>query len=157
MSSLIYETHTKKKSAPLNASLGILFSVDHPSFMYDLYHLSLFLLKLPHCLHPEGYVQHELNVVLYICDFHTTLICNDGKWDCDGSWNNSLEGLFDQSCILARARELDKLALTVHDSTSHTLFLLGSVTHFGISYDAATVLVVLHALVLPIAPVCKEG
>jgi len=61
----------------------------------------------------KGYVQHELNVVLYIRDFHTTLIRNDGKWDCDGSWSNSLEGLFDQFCTLSR--ELDKLALTVHD------------------------------------------
>ncbi len=61
MSSLIYETHTKKESSsPLNASLRIVISVDDIiSFMYDLYHLSLLLLELPHRLHPVGNVQHE--------------------------------------------------------------------------------------------------
>ena len=58
--------HTlKKKAAPLNATLRIVISKDIISFMYDLYHLSLLLLELPHRLHPEGNVQHELNVFYF--------------------------------------------------------------------------------------------
>ncbi len=157
MSSLIYETHTKKKAAPLKASLGIVISVDIPSTMCDLYHLFLLLLELPHCLHPEGFVHHELNVVFFLHDAHTINNCSDGEWDCDGCLNSPSpsEGLFNQTCTLTR--ELDKLALTVHDSISHTLLLLESITHFAMSCDAATVLVVLHALVVPNAPVHKEG
>ena len=66
--------HTlKKKSAPLNVTLRIVISKDIISFMYDLYHLLLLLLELPHRLHPEGNVQHELNVFYFFCDVHTTL------------------------------------------------------------------------------------
>ena len=123
--------------------------------MCDLYHLSLLLLKLRNRLHPEGYVHHELNVFLFLLDIHTILFRNDGEWDCDGCLNSPNGGLFDQSCTLAW--ELDKLALTVHDSILHTLLLLESVTHFAMSCDPATVLVVFVAQVLPKVPVRKEG
>ena len=123
--------------------------------MCDLYHIFLLLLDLCHRLHPEGCVHHELNVVLFLHDFHTIIIRNDGEWDCDGCLNSPSEGLFDQSCTLTW--ELDKLALTVHNSISRTLLLLEFVTHFVMSCDAATVLAVLRALVIPKAPVCKEG
>ena len=124
--------------------------------MCDLYHLSLLLLDLCHRIHTEGHVHHELNVLLFIRDGHTILIHSYGEWDCDGCLNSPNGGLFDQSCTLAW--ELDKLALTVHDSISHThLLLLEFVTHFVMSCDPATVLVVRHAQVLPKAPVHKEG
>jgi len=159
MSSLIYETHTKKKAAaPLKVKgqiFGIVISIDIISTMCDLYHLFLLLLKLQNCLHPEGCVHHELNVVLYLLDLHTIIIRNNGEWDFDGCLNSPSEGLFDQSCTLAW--ELDKLALTVHNSILHTLLLLEFVTHFAMSCDAATVLFVLHTQVFPKAPVCKEG
>ena len=148
--------HTlKKKAAPLNATLRIVISKDIISFMYDLYHLSLLLLELPHRLHPEGNVQHELNVFYFFSDVHTTLFQSDGEWDCVGCRNIPSIGLFYQSCTLAR--EVNKLALTVHNSTSHTLLLLEFVTHFVMSNDVATVLGVLCAQVLLIAPVCKKG
>ena len=86
--------------------------------MCDLYHLFLLLLKLRNRLHPEGCVRHELNVVLYLLDLHTIIIRNNGEWDCDGCLNSPSEGLFNHSCTLAW--ELDKLALTVHDSISLT-------------------------------------
>ena len=123
--------------------------------MCDLYHLFLLLLDLCHHLHPEGYVHHELNVVLFLRKVHTILFRNDGEWDCYGCLNSPSEGLFHKTCTLIW--ELDKLALTIHNSISRTLLLLEFVTHFAMSCDAATVLAVLCALVLPIAPVCKEG
>ncbi len=124
--------------------------------MCDLDHLSLLLLELRNRLHPEGFVHHELNVLLFLRDVHTILFRNDGELDCDGCLNSPSEDLFDQSCTLAW--KLDKLALTVHDSISRTrLLLLEFVTHFVMSFDPATVVVVLFAQVLPKAPVCKEG
>ena len=118
---------------------------------------TLFLLLLDpyHRLHPEGCVHHELNVVLFLRNFHTILIRNDDEWNCDGCLNSPSEGLFDQSCTLTW--ELDNLALTVHNFISHTLLLHEFVTHFAMSCDAATVLAVILAQVLPKAPVCKEG
>ena len=119
--------------------------------MCDLYHLLLLLLKLRNRLHPEGFVRHELNVLFFLRDVHTILFRNDSAWDCYGCRNPLSEGLFDQSCTLAW--KLDKLALTVHDSISLTrLLLLEFVTHFAMSCDPATVLVVCRAQVLPKAP-----
>ena len=123
--------------------------------MRDLFRHLFSLLDLLHHLHPEGCVDHELNVVLFLLDFHTILNMCNREWDCDGCWNSPNVGLFDQSCTLRW--ELDKLALTIHDSISRTLLLLEFVTHFAMSVDAATVLVVRIAQVLPIALVCKEG
>ncbi len=140
----------------LEETFGIVISVDIPSTMCeDLYPLPLLLLDLCLRLHPEDHVHHELNVLLLLRDVHSILFRNNVEWDCDGCLNSPSEDLFDQSCTLTW--ELDNLALTVNDSISHTLLLLEFITHFAMRCDAAAVLAVLRALVLPIAPVCKEG
>ena len=140
--------------ASLNVTLRIIITVDIKS-MCDLFRHLFLLLDLLHRLHPEGCVDHELNVVSILLDSHTILNNLVTEWDCDGCWDSPNVGLFDQSCTLTW--ELDNLALTVHDSISYTLRLLKFITHFAMSVDTATVLVVPIAEVLPIALVGKEG
>ena len=103
--------------ASLNVTLRIIITVDIKS-MCDLFRHLFLLLDLLHRLHPEGCVDHELNVVSILLDSHTILKNLVTEWNCDGCWDSPNVGLFDQSCTLTW--ELDKLALTVLFHFAHS-------------------------------------
>ena len=105
-----------KIEASLNVTLRIIITVDIKSIC-DLFHQFFLLLDLLHRLHPEAYVDHELNGSLLL-DSHTILNNRDREWDCDGCWDSPKVGLFHQSCTLTW--ELDKLALTVRFHFAHS-------------------------------------